>query len=353
MKRKSPPFSIIAFAISLLLSAGGYAQKEASGPEPIGGISKLALEYYKINFTPEQRKLLHDRELEFIYFIDTAGNPGLEKINGVSDQSILDSLQNVTGRLPRFHPYTADGIPENAIYFMKIKFPGYEEVSVRTLYYNTLPFKRLRMEDFEYIHKSGNRFDILIGGVVNTFAGRMGDYLSSGGGMKMDLLFVGSGNMGAGLNMTMYGNKLLQNYPINSKREQNSAPPIMLLGLSLNKALQKKERSEFNLQLELCYAIQNVTPRLDANDREWTQLRGFSPGIVCNYFFQLGNNKVDCSYGNPSIATHNINFHGAIRPVFLNLREATGIMAELGISYRLGNHFIDDFRLKPQKGNRQ
>jgi hypothetical protein len=297
------------------------------GPEPVGGINKLALVYYKIDFTKEQRKALQDKEIEFIYLIDPAGHATLEEINGVVEKAILDSLQQATSRLPRFYPRRVNGIAES--------------------FQQAASYQETAYEDFAYIHKSGARLDILFGGVANGFLGSPGKYLGPGGGMKIEIMGIGKKGIGGGLLMSFYGNKLRQNYPIDSDRAQNSAPPTMLVGFGLNKALVKKERREFNAQVEFNYAIQNITASLGENDKDWTQLKGFSPGLVGNYLIQVGKNKTAYYYGSPSIFCHYLNIHGAVRPVFFNLKEARGVMLELGLSYRLGTHFVDEYRLKP------
>ena len=165
--------------------------------------------------------------------------------------------------------------------------------------------------------------------------------------MKTEVMMVGKKGFGGGILMSFYGNKLKQAYPIDSERDQNSAPPTLLLGFGLNKTMLKKERREANVQLELNYAVQNVTPRLNESDEDWTQLHGFSPGIVGNYLIQFGKNKSYYYYGRPAVYSHYFNVHGAVRPVFFNLKQASGIMLEAGLSYRLGCHTVDEYRLKP------
>lgn len=335
-----------------LITLQGFCQVDSLnfGPEPIGGLNQVAVEYYKIDFTKEQREILEEVELEFIYSISEEGIPSLEKINGISDKAILDSLRQKTNDLPRFYPRRVNGIRENSVYFMKLQFPKYEVANFNstTTYQNTFRYKRARYEDFEYIHKSGDRLDILIGGVTNFFTGKPADYLEMGGGMKMDLMYMGKKGIGGSLVMSFYGNDLKQDFPIASSREQNTAPPTLLIGLGINKSLFKTERTEFIGQVELQYAVQNITPRLEEVDHDFTQFQGFSPGIVGNYVIQLGRNKASLYYGSPTLFTHNLNLHAAIRPMFFNFKEATGMMFELGISYRIAFFFVDEFRLKPE-----
>lgn len=75
--------------------------------------------------------------------------------------------------------------------------------------------------------------------------------------MKIDIGYAGKNNLIYGLNMSFYGNKLEQDYPINSTREQISVPPTLLVGLILGKWFDK-----FNIQGELNLGVQNITEKL-------------------------------------------------------------------------------------------
>ena len=334
----------------VLVAFGGYSQVDRlnNGPEPIGGISKVALPFYKIKFTPEQKEQLRQKEIELVFEVDEHGIATLESIQGITNSDILDSLQRAATKIPAFRPRVVDGVRESSIYFLKFQLPDYNtEVSQqRKQIFFPNNYIEPALEDFEYIHKSGIRLDMLIGAVGNIFMGRPGDYLLPGGGMKLDMFLTGSKGYGGGMIMSFYGNKQKQGYPIISSRDQNSAPPTLLLGAGINKLLQVKEKSELMAQLELSYAVQNITPKLDEHDQDWVQLQGFSPGLVLNYLLKIGKDKATYYYGSPSILSHYINVHGAVRPVFFNLKEATGIMAEVGISYRFGIHAVDEYRLK-------
>lgn len=341
--------SVSIFTLIMALFFAGsraFSQQEQpnTGPVPLGGHEKVALHYYKINFTREQQTILQEVEIEFIFSVDEEGVPTLEDIKGIEDEAILDSLHYTSQRLPPFQPRMQNGQSESSFYFLKLQFPKYSYIE----YPHALQqYRTLRYEDFEYIQKSGDRVDVLIGGLVNSFLGSPADYLAFGGGMKMDLMYIGKKGTGGGLVMNFYGNRLKQEYPVNSPRQQNSAPPTLLMGLALSKILYEKEKEEFNLQLELNYAIQNVTARIGEYDPDWVQLKGFSPGVVGNYLFKIGKDKTSHYYGSPTIYNHYLNVHGAVRPVFFDLKEATGVMIEVGLAYRMGYHFISAYRIKP------
>ncbi|AKQ46780.1 hypothetical protein TH63_15970 [Rufibacter radiotolerans] len=337
---KKPVFLVLLF---LCLSASAYSQTNGvEEAQPAGGVSTLALEYFKIRFTREQKKLLQNRDLEFLYSIAADGTATLEKIDGVTNPTILDSLTLASGRLHKFKPRKVNGVAENGLYGMTIRFPSPMAMGIQ----GAQEYTQTAYEGFEYIHRSGQRFDIIFGGVANTFLGKAGDYLGAGGGMKLEMLYAGKKGVGGGMLMSFYGNGLTQDFPIASDRKQNAAPPTLMLGLAANKMLASKERREFLLQLELNYVVQNITPKENEQDENWTQFHGFSPGLVAHYAVQLGKPKAYYYYGTPSLYHHYLNFHVALRPMFMNHRNASGTMAEAGVSYRLGVHLVDEYRIK-------
>ena len=140
-------------------------------------------------------------------------------------------------------------------------------------------------------------------------------------------------------------NKLKKDFPIASLRPQNSAPPTLFIGLALSKSVMSGKRNELILQLELNMAFQNITAKLNDTDKEWTQFKGFSPGLVAHYLVQIGKSKFT-HYAEPMLTNHYINFHGAIRPLFYDVKQANGVMVELGFSYRLVGKYVEDYKLK-------
>lgn len=146
--------------------------------------------------------------------------------------------------------------------------------------------------------------------------------------------------------MSFYGNGLKKNYPIATTRAQNTSPPTLLLGVGFNKLFARKETSAWEAQLDLSYAIQNVTPRLATTDKDWVQFKGFSPGVTINYFMQLGKSKISDYYGHPMLLNHNLCFHVGTRPLFYDMKEANGILVEMGIAYRMGLFSIKSYKLK-------
>lgn len=315
---------------------------------PKGGINQLAIKYYGIEFTKAQRKQLENIEIEFIYAIDELGNPTLSEVNGITDRAILDSLQNKTTEIEPFNPELNDGVPVPSIYFMKLVFPTYNRVTKQRFgILQSGAYREATLNDFEYLKVSGQRFDMIIGGMVNQFIGNPSEHLGLGGGMKIDLGYAGKNDIIYGLNMSFYGNKLKKEYPINSTREQLTAPPTLLVGLIVGKWFDR-----FNVQGELNIGVQNITERLGENDTDWIQLKGWSPGIVFNYPIRLGKSNPMYYYGAPTLLENNLNLHFGIRYLKLSIKEATGLMAELGVSYRMAIKGIKEYKLKDEFLNR-
>ncbi|HEY9004507.1 MAG TPA: hypothetical protein VIM75_00160 [Ohtaekwangia sp.] len=312
--------------------------------EPEGGLSKLAARYYKIRFTTAQRKILQDLPIEFMYSVDANGNATLEDIRGIDDQAILDSLVTKSIKLPRFQQRIVNGTAESYIYFMKLTFPTYNLSNRRTTYFQ----RPLTIDDFESIERSHWREDVLISGAANAFAGNASEYLRPGGGFRMEFMYMNEKTIGAGLVMSLYGNSLKKDYPIVTSRAQNNAPPTMFVGGAINKTLVNEERRKLHAQLELCYALQNIVSRDNANS-DYLQLKGFSPALTAHYEMAFGKARIQSWFGKrPALVQNMINFHASARPVFFNLHEASGFMFELGIGYRLGIYSVVGYELKPQ-----
>ena len=308
---------------------------------PKGGVNKLAVKFFGIDFSKEQRLILEDKEIEFIFEITEEGEPTLSEINGVSDPSIIDSLENKATTIDNFNPGIRNGVAVPSIYFMRLSFPKYEMVPGDFRPQQGSVYKKLRLEDFEYIKTSNSRFDMLIGGMANQFIGSPANHLGFGGGMKVDIGFTTKSNYIFGLNMSFYGNPLKQEYPLNTNREQLKAPPTLLVG-----AIAGRWFGKFSIQAELNFAVQNVTERIGDNDPEWEQLRGWSPGLVVNYPIRIGKRQPLYYYGTPTVLENNLNLHFGLRHLSLSIPEASGFMAELGISYRMTLKEIEEYKLK-------
>lgn len=315
------------------------AQDKVVDAEPIGGLHNLSLPYLAINFSSEQRQQLKGRELEFVFSVNADGSASLYKVNGVAAPDILDSLYSTILPNPAFHPRVVNGITEGTVYFLNLTYPRYGHPG-------SYHYKEPGLSDFDYIDTSGPRMDMLLGGVFHTLAGNTQDYLRSRGGGKVDLLFTNGKGNGGGLVMTAFGNSLKRAYPVPTLRPQDKNQAILLVGGAYVRRWLEKGRRELSVQLELNYALQNLVTTNPPDDNYYVQVQGVSPGVILNYSVPLGRDRLSNYYGRPALVRNKANFHGAIRPLFMDNREASGCLFELGVGYRLQFIFVREFRLR-------
>lgn len=334
---------LLLWFFTLSLFAQEQSDSLTTDAEPLGGINALALHYYKIDFSKAQRDSLKDVEIEFIYEVDPQGRATLAEINGIRNNSILDSLRKASETIPDFRPRVEEGQAVASLYFMQLVFPSYQMTKSRFGLLQGQAYREAKMDDFEYIHKSNNRLDILFGGMTNQFLGKPSAYLKLGGGMKMEINYSDKKRRFYGMQMNVYGNGLKKDFPIASSREQNSGPPTILVGATFGKWWDK-----FAIQLEINYAAQNITPKEGDNDPDWVQFEGWSPGILFHYPIRFGKESPLYYYGSPTLINHHVDLSFGLRPIFLSQKEATGLMIELGLSYRLTTHLVKEYKLKDE-----
>ncbi|RZK24625.1 MAG: hypothetical protein EOO43_07365, partial [Flavobacterium sp.] len=168
-------------ALLLLVFSGSVAQPYVDDTKGI--TQKLALVYYKINFTEEQRRALSGLELEFIFRVDSLGYPVLEDVNGLHDAVLLDSMKRA-GPLPRIPVSDEYKEATYSLFFLKLQYPVYGKN--RPLWGQTgVTYRRLTIEDFEYVALSGKRLGFGFSLLSNFFAGNPAKHLGPGGGVGM------------------------------------------------------------------------------------------------------------------------------------------------------------------------
>lgn len=310
---------------------------------PIGGIDALALNYFRIDFSKAQRKEIAGVELEFIFQIDETGNPTLEEVNGTNNAVIIDSLKSITPKLQQFYPALENGVPRSSLYFMQLTFPRYKVTDRQIGMEQSYVYNRAKLEDFEYIHKSKQRFDVLFSGMTNHFLGEPANYLGLGFGMKIDMTFATKKSYLYGFTMNVYSNKSKKDFPSASllNREQLSTPTLGLFGVVFGKWFDK-----VNIQAEVNFGVQNITEKMGDNDPEWVQFKGWSPGLVVNYPIKLGKDIPSSTFFEPTILNHQLNLHLGLRAIFLSEKEASGPMIEFGVGYRMTTFGVDGYKLK-------
>lgn len=308
---------------------------------PKQDLTDLALIYYSIDFTPEQRALIGNQPIELIFKVAEDGAPTLHKINGVTDDGIQSLLEETTQTLPNFNPKMVNGKAESAVFFLNLQYPSYEFTTSAAAFITNTQFHQLKASDFESITLDNTGGDLLIGFVANQFIGNPSRYNGIGPGIKMDYTFNDSKNFLYGINMSVYGNKNKMDYPIHTNVPQMNNRAVVMIGLSFGKWFDK-----FNIQADLNYAAQNITEKQYEKDPNWVQFRGFSPGVSMHYPILIGKQKPTLYYGLPAVVSHYVNFHGGMRYLALSQKQASGLMFELGISYRMRVRNIESYIIK-------
>ena len=334
--------TLIFFLISLYAWNTNAQDTDVLNQEasPKNGINDLAVKFYGIDFTREQRKELKDKEIEFIFQIDELGKVTLSEVNGTHHVNIIDSLKTRTNKLNNFNPKIVNGIPKPSIYFMQLVFPNYKLTKQRIGIIQSLTYSEADLEDFEYIQKTGEKIDMVFGGMMNNFYETPSEYLGLGGGMKMEVSYTDKKQFIYGLGMSVYGNNKKKKYPIITSNELFSTPTTVLLGIVFGKWMKK-----INFQAEINYAVQNISKDVSENLKV-IQLTGWSPGFVVNYPIRIGKEKTTYYYGEPSLFGSHLNFHFGLRYLSLSLSEASGIMTEIGISYRMSIHKVNKYKVR-------
>jgi hypothetical protein len=334
----------IVFLLSQATAFGQVAETANRTAAPKGGVAAVALVYYKIDFTNEEAEYLRAHEAELIFTISEEGRATLEKVNGIEIRSIVDSMMSVNDRLPEFDPEIVDGKPQGTIYFMRLRWPQYKELT--PVFQSPYNYFGRKLDEFEYITYRGARFDMLIGGVGNTVGGSAIDYIYSGGGVKFDFMFYGDKDWGGGMVMVLHGNRTRKAYPITTVLPQDNARSTIFFGLAIARLFEDRPAGQMSVQFEPSFALQNIVTVDPQVRNEPVQSIGFSAGVVFNYAKNLGKGRIANYYYMPTAMRHFINFHIGIRPMMLDLSQASGIMYEAGIAWRMAMRQAVDMKLK-------
>jgi hypothetical protein len=328
-----------------LLTAVAQAQTDTTytSPEPVGGIERLALVFYTIEFAPDQRQLLVDRPLEFFFYISDEGEARLESTNGIRNPAIVDSLMSAGQNLPPFTPATRGGVPVQSLYMMELTFPSYQPNS--NIFYSTYgqkPSGKYRLDEFDTLSTDHPSIQFLFGGFANGFVGSAGDYLGTGGGFKVEMLFYDANLMYYGMNMAFSGNKRQREYSLSDTRDQAEAPPTLFLGVTIGKKID-----DFLIQADADMVLQNIITVDTDTDEEPVQFWGFSPGLIVNYPIGIGSRVAVYPHGSMQF-DHYLNLHAGYRQLLMGNSQAKGGMWEVGLSWRFGSSPVNYYRF-PEK----
>jgi len=335
---------IIIFLLTIF-SFGVSAQIDTSYTQatPIGGLNRLALVYYDIEFTPEQRKLLENVDVELIFSITDQGIGTLETINGITNRTLIDSLFAQTPNLPKFSPEMRGGIPKQSLYWVRFQFPTYQthfqELQTPTGFYQ----QKIEKNQFKVLDESGVAFDFVIQGIFANHFGNADKYLKPGGGVQMGFEFLTPNKVYYGFGLNMLGNKAALKMTVKDTMPYLKSPFTVTTGLYVGKRFEK-----LSVQLEIYYANITITDNDIEKDIDGTSYSGFGPGIFANYPVQFNKRKerVTMHPWSPFINRYSLNLRGGIRGFFMENSQANGILLELGVGIRFGSYFIKRYRLK-------
>lgn len=326
-----------------VLSAIAQTDTTNSPAQPIGGLNRLALVYYDIEFTSEQRALLEGVDIEMGYSVSSEGIAKLMSVNGVQNRALRDSLFAQDSELPGFQPEIRSGIPRESLYFMRFRFPNYD--AGKQYYSLYQPFYRAKAEkeEFRILEESGSGFDFTMQGILTNHFGQADQYLLPGAGVQMGFEFLFEKGIYVGLGFDIYGNRTEKQMAVRDSMPYLRAPVSATIGLYAGKRFNR-----FSLQFEAYYATIGVTESDIENDIDGTDYQGFSPGLFLNYTIPVNRNRERVSFnmGSPGIQRFSFNFRGGFRGFIMDNPQASGVMLELGAGIRFGMYFIERYRFK-------
>lgn len=301
-----------------------------------GGTNQLVLDYYDVEFTPYQLNQLSQRELAFIYNVSKEGAATLENVKGIDNESIINKFKAV--KVPTFVPAKKDNQPVSSIYILNIYYPSYTQNGKPSDY---TAFNMLEYEDFEYI-KTKNRFSMTVGGIVNHYFGNASKYMNTGGGFKMgyDYTFTPS-NLTLDLGINAYFNGRKENFPITLEKPEDKVRQTFIVGLGAGRKF-----GDLKILGRIDYVHSGIVTNKENSDYHYSII-GWSPGISMSYDFKIGGYKTRPNYIiAPTVERSNVTIHAGLRRLNMKLKEASGMMAEIGISYNVGSAIVKDYRVR-------
>jgi hypothetical protein len=351
--------SIIAIFFMLhsaMLCAQAIDPSDAEA-EPKGGEALVTIVYYRIDFTQEQLEYLRTHEAELIFSVSDKGKAVLEKVNDIDNRAVIDSMMRVSHQLPEFFPKISNGRAVNAVYFMKLAWPHYEQLLpqqqqpfqpmvpyMMTPFLQPGPIHKKKLDEFEsytYLY----RYDMTFGGLTSSPMGNMANYSQGSGGIRFDCMFFGSKGWGGGFSTFFISNRRIRPYPGTSLSSLSSRMPSTFFSFNVGKVLERKA-GDILIQFEPAFVMQELLSYDNFSSGKPNFLMGFSPGVSIHYALGIGPGHMNQYYYFPTAIRNYVNFHVAARPMVMNLNDARGVMMEAGISYRLALKHVRDYKLR-------
>ena len=316
--------------IALLVCFSAFVSR-GQAPAPIADRETLQRMIYDINFTADQQQILWGRVVRLTLEKDPDGIAVLSQVEGVNDSGIIDSLFHVSRKFPRF-PVSR----KSEHYYLEVPFLPYSQPER-----SPLP-RDARPDDFAELELSGRYADLLLGLVANSYNGIASNYVYPGGAIRLDVLWGGR-RFATGLALGMYINKARRDYPILTIYEQNRARSTAIVALALAKNIYERDSRKLNIQLDLGYGIHNVISTEKTGTEESLDFTGFCPGFAVDYMIRVGSDRVVDTYPYPAVRKNWLNLHFALRPLFFNRPQASGLMVEAGVAIRMQMHQIESY----------
>ena len=336
-------FSLLFFSVAIL----GISQtpKTTFMPaEPEGGLDAvLSFLDKKVKLRRAERREVSNQELYVELEISEEGKVLSAKVVNAPVLSVAQKIQKACMDLPDFIPATYEGIEIESLYRFTLNYQKQAYFpNPRNLYVPDY-------DEFAEIIEKPRKFDLYFNGSMNFFGGNIGQRLGLGGGIGFGMLFGGK-HFSAGFDMTIYGNKLRRNFDLEDERKQYKAPPTFYVGLTLAKEWPLNKKRSIQLQSHFNFASMNLIPEEENGNRDFVHFDGFSTGLRCHYLILLGKPKVSV-YGaaGPTLFKSFLHVYVGAFGHFLEEQQASGVLGEIGIGYRMRLRGIKEYTLKDNK----
>lgn len=349
---------LIGFVVSLF-SLVGYGQMTDSlrgALQPTTGACRLIAHFQSIQFNITQKQLLKNQTAYLSFDVDAEGKATLTQIRGTNGADVFDSIATKGKELPRFAKKLVNGTATPYQYFLAVP------------YYTS--FKQGELENYVYapqtdcqlLDRSKSYLSFNIGAFAATFAGNAAEHLNTGGGVRLGLDYTFNNGIGFGGSFGRTFSSFKKRYSFTEA--PNSQVGGWTFGVNVHKTFKISPKSHLCLKAEfniITQSFDDITKvyYVDSTTRPPTifsvatpvpyNLTAISPGLSINYALALSD-KQELGWSMSQLPTtprHYLNFHAAIRPLFYDKAEASGIMFEVGISYKRASHSLTFHRAKP------
>jgi hypothetical protein len=333
---------LFLIVLGVSFSLNGFGQIDTLNDQrcqPAGGVNSLIFNYYSINFTQEQREIIGANNIELLYNIDTEGRVIDFDLNGLVRPDILDSFYQKTLFLPNFSPTIINGVKEGCIYTARFQFPTYEEDRFN-FYRQSLYGKPITYSDIDTIIYRGTDIDLSFGGLYHFNPSKITQYLSSRGGINMDVAAHYKGQI-FGIGLFGYFNKKKQDLP-SQNYTQRDIPSLVFVGGCYGKKLTPASW----IRAGLYYSIGHFVDSEDQDIINKYQLDGGAIDLRYQYFIPFHKKLRTVMYGIQEDIIGASLFAGATQYFFSAPELRSHPTIYLGVNFTFMSKQIADYKLK-------